>query len=553
MGITGWVERGVKRFSFLGLLLGGVFFAMSLTPSLIPRNFVFQGVLAGVCFASGYGLGAFFKWLWGFLELPKISARAGKAINRITAFVVICLMLFSLWKSVGWQNSIRELMGMTLLETGNPAKIALIAFAIAFVLIVIGRWIGALGRFGYRRMQYVVPQRVAFILGPLLVAMLLLNLFNGVIVKGTLQFLDKTYAALDNIFDDGIEPPKTAMSSGGPQSLIMWDDLGRRGREFVVTGPGKEQIAAFSGKPALQPIRVYVGLNSAETNAERAALALAELIRVDAFSRKVLIVVTPTGTGWVDPQAADPIDYIFNGDIASVAVQYSYLSSPVSLLAQPEQSRKSAEATFTAIYNHWRVMDKNARPRLYLNGLSLGSHGSEASMQLYKMIADPIQGAFWAGPPFANTIHRGITKARRKDSAAWLPVFQNSEMFRFEDQNAAPKAPDAVWGPLRIVYLQYPSDPIVFFDLKGIFQKSDWMSGTRGADVSPKFTWYPVVTFVQLMLDMGVATSVPFGFGHNYIARDYIDGWVAVTAPENWQAADSDRLKLLFASAPDHD
>jgi uncharacterized membrane protein len=75
------------------------------------------------------------------------------------------------------------------------------------------------------------------------------------------------------------------------------------------------------------------------------------------------------------------------------------------------------------------------------------------------------------------------------------------------------------------------------------------MMGERGADVSPKFTWYPIVTFVQLMLDMGVATSVPFGFGHNYDAPDYIDGWVAVTRPENWVEADSDRLKKLFAEA----
>lgn len=549
MRIYDWTVRGLKRFSFLGLLLGGVFFAMSLTPSLIPRNFLFQGVLAGVCFTAGYGLGALFKWGWEFLEIPQAPSKLWGTVNGVTALLVVGLMLVSLWKSAGWQNSIRELMGMELLETGNPTKVALVAFILALVLIVLGRWIGALGRFSYRKLQYVVPPRVAAIVGPLIVAVLLINVVNGVLVKGALRFLDSTYAALDNVFDDGIEAPTAEKFTGSPQSLISWDDLGRRGREFVVTGPTRDQIAAFTGEPAKQPIRVYVGLNSGDSFEERGALALAELIRVDAFSREVLVVVTPTGTGWVDPMAADPVDYIHGGDIASVAVQYSYLSSPVSLLVQPEQSRESAQAVFELIYAHWHKLDKATRPRLYLNGLSLGSHGSEASLQLYKMLGDPINGAFWAGPPFANTIHNEITDAREKGSTAWLPVFQNGLLFRFNNQHNASGTTDAGWGPLRIVYLQYPSDAIVFFDLKGAFQRSDWMTGVRGADVSEKFTWYPVVTFVQLMLDMGIATSVPFGFGHNYDAPDYIDGWVEVTAPEGWDNDDSNRLKTLFSTA----
>ncbi|KAG1533994.1 hypothetical protein G6F50_015685 [Rhizopus delemar] len=68
----------------------------------------------------------------------------------------------------------------------------------------------------------------------------------------------------------------------------------------------------------------------------RARLALEELKRVGAFKRSALVVVTPTGTGWIDPAAMDAVEYLLHGDVASVAIQYSYLSSPLSLLAQPD-------------------------------------------------------------------------------------------------------------------------------------------------------------------------------------------------------------------------
>jgi Alpha/beta-hydrolase family len=65
----------------------------------------------------------------------------------------------------------------------------------------------------------------------------------------------------------------------------------------------------------MEPIRVYVGLRSAETPAQRAKLALEELKRAGAFERSWLIVTTPTGTGWVDPGAMDSVEYLHDGDV----------------------------------------------------------------------------------------------------------------------------------------------------------------------------------------------------------------------------------------------
>jgi uncharacterized membrane protein len=65
----------------------------------------------------------------------------------------------------------------------------------------------------------------------------------------------------------------------------------------VVAAPSKSDISSLTGGAAMEPSRVYVGLNSAETVEQRAGLALAELKRIRAFDGAVLVIATPTGAG----------------------------------------------------------------------------------------------------------------------------------------------------------------------------------------------------------------------------------------------------------------
>jgi uncharacterized membrane protein len=109
------------------------------------------------------------------------------------------------------------------------------------------------------------------------------------------------------------------------------------------------------------------------------------------------------------------------------------------------------------------------------------------------------------------------------------------------DQNGQP------WGKMRFVYIQYASDPMSFFRPSSIFRKPEWMVGQRGPDVSPYLDWYPVVTFLQTACDLPMATSVPTGYGHNMAPANYIDAWIAVTDPADWNSADTKRLKHYFA------
>jgi uncharacterized membrane protein len=45
-------------------------------------------------------------------------------------------------------------------------------------------------------------------------------------------------------------------------------------------------------------------------------------------------------------------------------------------------------------------------------------------------------------------------------------------------------APNAAWGPMRVVFLPYASDPVTFFDYRGLYREPDWMLPPPGLDVS---------------------------------------------------------------------
>lgn len=530
-----------------GVLVGAVFLAASLTPSLIPRGFLLQGALAGVSFAAGYGLVVLANSLWSYLELP----RAGERIRRIGAWTAMALaaavILGFSWRAAEWQNSIRERMQMPPVDSARPMEVLLIAAVVFALLVLIANLFRAAYRLAERRAGRLLPVRVARVIGIAFALLLFLLVVNGVLLRTGFHVADYSFQALDALVEPDTVPPKDPMGTGSAASLIGWDDLGRAGREFVSSGPSREELTAFLGRPALRPIRVYAGLNAADDAEARAKLALDELVRVGGFDRSVLVVAVPTGTGWMDPAATDTVEYLHGGDTAIVAVQYSYLSSPLSLLFEPGFAAQSGRAAFRAIYGHWTTLPKDDRPQLYLYGLSLGAFGSEQSFRMHEVLADPFSGALWTGPPFSTPDWRAATDERNPGSPEWLPSFGDGSIVRFTNQENHLDIPGARWGPMRFVYLQYASDPITFFSPSSFFRQPDWMRPPIGPDVSPELRWYPIVTGLQLALDMAVGLAVPIGFGHYFAPAHYIDSWIAVTAPAGWTPGEIERLKERFA------
>ncbi|MCZ0960947.1 alpha/beta hydrolase [Paracoccus benzoatiresistens] len=542
----GFILRGLAgNVSGMGLVLGALFLAASLTPSLIPRGEAVQGALAGICFAAGYGIAVLLRWIWVTLDLPRIGERAGHRLLIGSAIVAALIAGAFLFQAADWQNSIRTAMRMEPVPPELPLRIGAIALVVAAVLLVTGKLIALLLRRLIRRIERVIPRRAAILLGLVIGGILLWTLANGVLFSGFIRVADSSARALDAVIPPDIQPPADPLRTGSPASLVAWEDLGREGRNHIATTPTAVDIAAVTGGATMQPLRAYVGLNAAGTTEDRAALAVAELARIGGFDRSILVVAMPTGTGWLDPAAMTTLEYLHRGDVATVALQYSYLPSWISLLVEPEYSADAGRALFSAVRHHWLSLPPDRRPRLYLYGLSLGAYSSQQSLRLYEMIDQPFAGALWVGPPFVSPLWQTLVRERDPASPEWLPRMDQGQTVRFTNRQQGLSLQDP-WGGIRIVYLQYASDPVVFFSTGSLLRRPDWMNAPRGPDVSPDLRWYPIVSFLQLAFDIALALHVPIGRGHTYAYADHIDPWMAVTQPRGWDDAGLARLRRHF-------
>jgi uncharacterized membrane protein len=532
-----------STFSAAGLLIGTLLFAISLTPSLVPRPFVLQVMLSGIALAAGYGVGVVGRWLWDFMELPHLPRRPRRYVKLAWAIISVTIAIVFLAMAAFWQNSIRTLMDMEPAGGTRPILLGLLALLLFVLIIAIARFFLFIARRLSRWLRRFVPRRISIVLGSAGALVLFLLIVQGVALRFILNTFERSFQQLDAVVEAARDPPASTALAGSPESLIDWQDLGRQGRRFISGVTTLAELQQFFGEETAEPVRVYVGLNAAETITERAELALQELIRAGGFEREVLVVVTPTGTGWVDPGSINSVEYLHRGDVASIAIQYSYLPSWLTLLTRPEYGIDTARGLFEAVYAHWRAMDAAERPRLYLNGLSLGALSSERSLDIWNIVGDPIHGALWSGPPFRSDTWRWATENRTAESPAWLPTFRDGSVIRFANQYEGLESPQRGWGPLRIVYLQYASDPITFFEPESLYREPEWMTEPRGPDVSNHLRWFPIVTFMQLAADIAGAESAPIGYGHTYATEHYIDAWRAVSKPAGWDDAAIRRLK----------
>ena len=529
-----------------GVATGGLFVVLSLLPSMLPKGGVTQGVVLGITFMVGYGLGVAWHWLWQFLELPSPTGRVWRL--GVTGWYVVLGMALvaNSWRHVGWQNSVRAMFGM---EEISPLVWLLIfptGSLVAVLILIAVRSLRKLFNWVARWFDRRLPRRLALLLGGIAVTTLVWAAWSQVLVDGFFAMMNQISAPLDASTDEGIAQPRSPNRSGSPASLVEWDTLGRQGRRFVATGPTVAELNAYHGGGALEPIRVYVGLKSADTAEARARLALEELIRTDAFDREVLVVAVTTGTGKLDSNAMEALDYVTNGDVAVVSVQYSYLPSAVSLLGDSDEVKETARIVFDTIHTYWSALPGPA-PEFYLYGLSLGAYGVEAVLTSIEMVNHPIDGALMVGPPFFNPLWNRFVANRDPRSTPSTPVYEDGRTVRFTNETSALSLPEGDWGETKILYLQHASDPVVFFTPDLLLDEPEWlMEGQRGPGLSEDFVWVPFVTVWQVLTDMASSESVPDGFGHRYSAKAHADAWVAVLEPDGWGPAATARLSQHF-------
>jgi uncharacterized membrane protein len=65
-----------SAYTFTGTAVGLVFLWFSMTPSLLPRGPLFQGLVSGLSGATGYCLGVFAVWLVRYMRSQDSSPPA---------------------------------------------------------------------------------------------------------------------------------------------------------------------------------------------------------------------------------------------------------------------------------------------------------------------------------------------------------------------------------------------------------------------------------------------------------------------------------------------
>lgn len=534
-----------RHYTFVGTAFGLIMIWLSMTPSLLPRGPLFQGLVSGACGAVGYMLGVFGVWLVRYMRSKTTSPAPPRRAWWVLVAVGIVGMLVMIAWFHRWQDDVRDLMGVPRLSWHDHPLAALIAIVTLFVLVEFGQLVRRVVVWLAHQLGRVLPPRVSGIIAVALLVALTIAILNGVVVRFAMSTLNKTFAAVNDEESPENPAPTSILRSGGPESLVTWSSLGHQGRIFVGGGPTVEQLSKFNGAPAKEPIRAYAGLNSADGIRATAELAARELQRQGGLDRDVIAVATTTGTGWINEAEADALEYMFNGDTAIVSMQYSFLPSWISFLVDKENARQAGQALFEAVDELVRAMPEAQRPKLVVFGESLGSFGGEAPFLSLNNLVARTDGALFSGPTFNNTIWEDLTRDRDKGSPMWLPIYDDGYNARFAARPDNLNRPDEQWPGVRVGYLQHASDPIAWWNPDLLFREPDWLKEPRGYDVLPSVRWIPVVTFLQVSADMAVAIDVPDGHGHRYV-RDVVNAWAAVLQPPGWTPEKTAQLRPMM-------
>jgi len=306
--------------------------------------------------------------------------------------------------------------------------------------------------------------------------------------------------------------PASPLVSGSEPSLLHLSELGREGVRFVsfaVDADRRREVSASDSRVVQQsPIRVFVGADSAETDEQRVALAMAELRRTGAFHRRCLLVLAPAGTGYANGVPVDALEILTNGDCATVVLGFGLLPSFLSLRKIPLAAR-GQQLLLDAISAEAALSD--SPPRILLYGESLGASIQQAGVPAGPTDLDAfrVSAALWVGTPggqVADAMH-----ARCADESIVL-----------DRPEQIPDPPRV--RPPRVWFLEHDGDPVVRFRPRLLLSRPAWLpgSGQRGRGIPEGMRFRPLITYLQTLVDTLFATDVEPGefasIGHDYRA-----------------------------------
>lgn len=308
------------------------------------------------------------------------------------------------------------------------------------------------------------------------------------------------------------EPPTNPHVTAGPNSVVAFDAIGKEGRRFVLMALTPEEITDVMGQPATAPVRAVAGYASAKTAEDRAKIALAELERLGAFDRSVIVVAAPTGVGYVNYSFAEAVEYLTLGDCAIIVPQYALVPSALAL-GQTREGVAQQRLILAGIRDRIAEFPPDRRPRLLQFGESLG-----AEVALDVVARDTVE--------FDDLgIDRGLylgTPFRTKLWERWFHNHASVDPLGLLGQVAEAAEIANLPATVRHVQVVHRDDPINMFGFAMLVRAPWWMGPphTRPPGVPRETAFRPVITFIITLVDLkNGMNSKPGEFvrrGHDY-------------------------------------
>jgi uncharacterized membrane protein len=408
----------------------------------------------------------------------------------------------------------------------------------AGVLVMIGRGEGLLARLVAHALQPLIPNHsdVRLTVGHLAG----LGVLAGGVVLAIDQIYKKTESAGDAVEAAYKDEPNFPYVSGGPRSEVDWATIGREGRRVVNMTLTAAEIEGVMAEPAKEPIRAFVGLESADTPEDRADLMMRELERFGAFERSLICFASPTGTGYLNYVLTEALEYYTRGDCATACIQYSLRPSPLSL-DRVRVGRENNIALLTRLKARLDEIPEASRPRLVQFGESLGAHtGQDAYLHQGTggLHAVGVERALFIGTPEASR----WAKSWRLHPLTSDPDGEVAEVASFDEWRALTPLQRA---GTHYILLTHHEDPIGKFGVDIAIQKPDWLGPreSRPPGVPPEMDWWPFLTMFVTLADvlnaMNVVPGVFGARGHDYRADlpDFIGAAFDLHASPSQRAA----------------
>lgn len=528
------------RRSVTGLVLGWLALLVSFAPSLLPRPWAVQAAASALSALTGYAVGALLgsvaAVIFGWLGVRVLVAdHAHRTRLHIVLWTLAVAITITVWFAGyrGRRHSARlvDLPEPSLLSDGLSLVAAIALTAVLMVIIWTVRGAFRASRFV---LGFALPKPVAGLLAVCLVAGSVTWLTRSVIAVKGLEALSASAAKVNDDPPKSLQAPTSRLVSGSIGSTQPWAELGREGQIYTAHTPSPAQISAITGRSAIQPIRLYAAPQTGEVDPDELVRTIVtEMRRTGALDRRYINVVGSTGSGWVDEYNVRSLEVLTGGDVATVAVQYSFLPSVVQFLTNRSLPAQVGTALVRKVEALIEQRPPAERPHLLLSGESLGALSTEAPFRHADQLLEAVDGALWSGTPNSTPLWRSISNSRQRGSPQVAPVIDNGRHIRFAgspeqiDHDAYGRPLSGQWRSPRVLFMQHPSDPIVWWDPSLIYQQPAWTRERAGHDVDKDLTWYPLVTFWLTTVDLISANSSVGGHGHRY-RSELIDGWAGV-------------------------